>query len=115
MPGGSMPGLVGSLDRAVSAARVLAVSGLLSPVRPDRLIGMALALGRWGVSPATAVAAGAARDPGRVLIVDDAGPVSYGEIDRRSNAVAHGLLGLGLGERDAVALLARNSRQFLIA
>jgi acyl-CoA synthetase (AMP-forming)/AMP-acid ligase II len=110
-----MQGLVGSLGRAVSAARVFAVSGLLSPVRPDRLLGMALALGRWGVSPATAVAAGAARDPGRVAVVDDAGPVTYAEIDRCSNAVAAGLLELGLAERDAVALMARNSRQFLIA
>ncbi len=110
-----MLGLFGVLDRAVTTARVLTVSGVVSPVRPDRLLPMALALGRWGISPATAVAVGAARDPQRTAIVDEAGPVTYGEIDSRSNAVARGLRDLGIGERDPVALLARNSRQFLVA
>ena len=110
-----MLGLGGALDRALTTARVLALSGLVSPVRPDRLVSMALALRRWGMSPATAVAAGAARSPDAVAVVDDAGALTYGELDRRSNAVAHGLLELGVRERDAVALLARNSRQFLIA
>jgi fatty-acyl-CoA synthase len=104
-----------ALDRAATTARVLVSSGLVSPVRPDRLLSMALALGRWGMSPATLVAATAARSPATVAVVDDAGELTYAELDRRSNAVAHGLLRSGLGERDAVALLARNSRQFVIA
>ena len=108
-------GVFGFVDRAVTAARVLTGSGVVSPVRPDRLLSMALAWGRWGITPATAVAVGAARDPQRFAIVDDAGPVSYAEIDQRSNAVAHGLRDLGIGEKDPVALLVRNSRQFLIA
>jgi acyl-CoA synthetase (AMP-forming)/AMP-acid ligase II len=111
----AMRGLGGALDLAVTSARVLAVSGLISPVRPDRLVSMALALHRWRVSPATLVAAAAARCPDAVAVVDDAGSVTYADLDRRSNAVAHGLLGLGLRERDAVALMARNSRQFLVA
>jgi fatty-acyl-CoA synthase len=101
--------------QAATAARVLATSGLVGPVRPDRLLSMALALGRWGISPATAVAAAAARSPNAVAVVDDAGSITYAELDRRSNAVARGLLELGVRERDAVALLARNSRQFLVA
>jgi acyl-CoA synthetase (AMP-forming)/AMP-acid ligase II len=108
-------GVGGALDRVATTARVLAVSGLISPVRPDRLVSMARALGRWGMSPATAVAAAAARSPGRVAIVDDAGELTYAALDRRSNAVAHGLLDLGLREGDAVALLARNSREFVVA
>jgi acyl-CoA synthetase (AMP-forming)/AMP-acid ligase II len=106
---------LGALERALTTARELATSGVVSPVRPDRLVSMALALRRWGMSPATVVAAGAARRPDAVAVVDDAGALTYGELDRRSNAVAHGLLELGVRERDAVALLARNSRQFLIA
>jgi acyl-CoA synthetase (AMP-forming)/AMP-acid ligase II len=110
-----MLGLGGALDRALTTARVLATSGVVSPVRPDRLVSMALALRRWGMSPATVVAAGAARRPDAVAVIDDAGPLTYGELDRRSNAVAHGLLERGVRERDAVGLMARNSRQFLIA
>jgi fatty-acyl-CoA synthase len=108
-------GLGETVDRAATAARVLAFSGLISPVRPDRLLSMGRALRRWGLSPATALAAAAARNPGRVAVVDDAGAVSYGDLDRRSNGVAHGLLELGLRDGDAVALLARNSRQFVVA
>ena len=108
-------GVGGALDRVATTARVLAVSGLVSPVRPDRLVSMVRALGRWGMSPATAVAAAAARSPDRVAVVDDAGELTYAALDRRSNAVAHGLLGLGLRDGDAVALLARNSRHFLVA
>ena len=94
---------------------MLAGSGLVSPVRPDRLVGMGRSLARWGMSPATAVAAAAARDPHRVAVIDEDGSVTYAELDRRSNAVARGLRQLGVRERDNVALLARNSRQFLLA
>lgn len=102
-------------DRAVTTARVLAGAGLITPVRPDRLLGMGLALGRWGMSPATAVAAAAARSPDAVAVVDDAGAITFEELDARSNAVACGLAEFGLGEHDAVALLIRNSRQFVVA
>jgi fatty-acyl-CoA synthase len=107
--------LGGAVDRTATAARVLAFSGLISPVRPDRLLSMGMALRRWGMSPATALAAAAARDPERVAVVDDAGAVSYADLDRRSNGAARGLLELGVREGDAVALLARNSRQFVVA
>ena len=49
----------------VVGARVLARAGLLTPVRPDRLLGMGLAVLRWGITPATGYAAGAARHPDR--------------------------------------------------
>jgi fatty-acyl-CoA synthase len=104
-----------SLGWAGTTARVLAGSGLLSPVRPDRLVSSARALYRWGMSPATLVSAAAARNPQAIAVVDDAGAMTYAELDRRSNAVAHGLRELGVHEGDAVALLARNSRQLLVA
>jgi fatty-acyl-CoA synthase len=110
-----MPGLGGALEGLLATARVLTTSGIVSPVRPDRLVSMALALRRWGMSPASLVAMAAARRPGAAAVVDDAGVLTYGDLDRRSNAVAHGLRQLGVRERDAVALLARNSRQFVIA
>ena len=81
-----------TLNRAATTARVLVSSGLVSPVRPDRLLSMALSLGRWGMSPATLLAASAARSPDALAVVDDDGALTYAELDRRSNAVAHGLL-----------------------
>ena len=98
-----------------AAVKVLARTGLLRPVRPDRLLGMALSLGRWGMSPAAAYAAAAAQHPDRLAVVDERESVTYAEIDRRSTAVAHGLAQRGVHVGDAVALLARNSAQFVIA
>jgi fatty-acyl-CoA synthase len=97
------------------ALRVLARSGLLAPVRPDRLPGMAMAVARYGLTPTTAFVAGAARHADRVAIVDDNGATTYAELDRRSNAAARGLREAGVQPGDRVALLARNSVEFLLA
>jgi acyl-CoA synthetase (AMP-forming)/AMP-acid ligase II len=98
-----------------AAMKVLARTGLIAPVRPDRLVGMGLSMVRWGSSPAGAYAAGAARDPGRLAVIDERESVSYAEIDRRSTAVAHALKQRGVTVGDAVALLARNSAAFVVA
>ena len=97
----------------LGSALVLARSGLLAPARPDRLLGMGLALARWRLTPATGYAAGAARHPDRVAIVDDEGPLTYREVDRRSSRIAGELLQRGVREGDAVGLLARNGRGFV--
>jgi acyl-CoA synthetase (AMP-forming)/AMP-acid ligase II len=103
------------LAAGATAAKVLARSGVVRPVRPDRLLGMALSFGRWGTSPAAAYAAGAARDPDRLAVVDERESVTYLDIDRRSTAVAHALRARGVYAGDAVALLARNSAAFVVA
>ena len=103
------------LTDGLAAVKVLSQSGLVSPVRPDRLLGMALSFARWGASPAAAYAAGAARDPHRVAVIDERESVTYDEIDRRSTGVAHALLERGVRAGDAVALLARNSAEFVVA
>src|SRR4051794_28884806 len=112
MSASSRLGVVGDL---AAAAKVLRHSGLVSPVRPDRMLGMALSFGRWGFSPAAAYAAGAARDPDRIAVIDEREAVSYAEIDRRSTAVAHALADRGVHTGDSVALLARNSTAFIVA
>jgi len=103
------------LAAGAAAAKVLARAGVMRPVRPDRLLGMALSFGRWGMSPAAAYAAGAARDPDRAGGVDERESVSYLDVDRRSTAVAHALRERGVHAGDAVALLARNSAAFVVA
>ena len=103
------------LLRVAQAGRLLTAAGLVAPVRPDRLLRMGLALAHWGLTPAAAYAAAAARCPDRVAIVDDRGSLTFAEVHRRSNAVAHGLAGLGIRSGDAVAILARNSAQLVLA
>ncbi len=116
--GAGRPGigqLVRVADRTLTAALVLTGSGMVVPVRPDRLVAMGLALRRWGMSPAAALAVAAVRSPDGVAVIDEAGSITFAELDRRSSAVARGLVDLGVGERDVVGLLIRNSRQFVIA
>ncbi|MBV9099043.1 MAG: AMP-binding protein [Frankiaceae bacterium] len=103
------------LAAGASAAKVLARSGVVRPVRPDRLIGMALSFGRWGSTPAAAYAAGAAADPDRLAVVDERESVTFRDIDNRSTAIAHALRERGVYAGDAVALLARNSAAFIVA
>ena len=89
---------------------VLARAGLLAPVRPDKLLSMGLALARYGISPATGYAAGAARHPRRLALVDDEGPLTYRQVDLRTDRMARELRARGLREGDAAGLLARNGR-----
>jgi acyl-CoA synthetase (AMP-forming)/AMP-acid ligase II len=97
----------------VAGARVLARSGLLRPVRPDRLLRMGAAALRWGVTPATGYAAGAARHPHRPAVVDDAGVLTWRDVDRRTDRLAGELRARGLRAGDAAGLLARNGRGFV--
>lgn len=99
----------------LAAARVLVKSGLLKPARPDQLLGMALALARWGITPATGYAAGAARHPRQPAIIDDAGVLTWRDVDSRTDRVAGELRARGISEGDAVGLLARNGRGFVEA
>jgi acyl-CoA synthetase (AMP-forming)/AMP-acid ligase II len=106
---------VSTATGAVSTVRLLAETRLLAPVRPDRIPGMAQAVIRFGTTPAAALAAGAARHPNRVAVCDDEGSFTYAELDRLSNAAAHGLLERGVEPGSRVALLARNSAGFVVA
>jgi fatty-acyl-CoA synthase len=115
MPDAGLGRFTKPLTDTAAALKVLSRTGLVSPVRPDRLLGMALSFVRWGSSPAAAYAAGAARDPHRLAVVDERESVTFAEIDRRSTAVAHALLARGVRAGDAVALLARNSAAFVVA
>jgi acyl-CoA synthetase (AMP-forming)/AMP-acid ligase II len=104
-----------TVSDGAAALKVLLRTGLVSPVRPDRFIGMTRSFVKWGSSPAAAYAMGAARDPDRLVVVDDRDALSYADVDRLSTAVAHELGCRGVGPGDSVALLARNSAQFVLA
>ena len=94
----------------LAGIRVLARAGLLAPVRPDKLLTMGLALARYGISPATGYAAGAARFPHRPAVVDDDGVLTWREVDVRTDRLASELRARGLREGDAAGVLARNGR-----
>jgi acyl-CoA synthetase (AMP-forming)/AMP-acid ligase II len=57
----------------------------------------------------------AALVPDRPWIIDEKGELTFREVDRRTNRLARALQGLGVGEGDSVALMARNHRGFVEA
>jgi acyl-CoA synthetase (AMP-forming)/AMP-acid ligase II len=99
----------------LTGARILRQAGLLRPGRPDRVLGMLLSAMRWGLTPAAAYAAAAARDPNGIALVDDLGPLTFREVEQRSDRVAGELRARGVRVGDPVGLLARNSRGFVEA
>jgi fatty-acyl-CoA synthase len=94
-------------------ARILLKAGLLRPARPDRLLGMALQVARWDLTPAGGYAVAAARDPHGLALVDDEGSLTFRELDRRTDQVAAELRSRGLRPGDSAGLLARNGRGFV--
>ncbi|HMS75419.1 AMP-binding protein [Gordonia sp. (in: high G+C Gram-positive bacteria)] len=93
----------------------LTKAGIIAPMRPDRLVRIGFAARNWGLSPASLIAIGEARHGDRIAIIDDQGALTYAEADRQSTSIAAGLRMIGVSEGDAVALLARNHRGFVLA
>jgi acyl-CoA synthetase (AMP-forming)/AMP-acid ligase II len=101
------------LVTTLEAAGTLAARGVLRPARPDRLVRQGLTFWRWGPTIATAYIMVAQAEPSRTALVDDAGELTFGELDRRTNAIARGLSGLGAREGDRIGVLCRNGRAFV--
>ena len=107
--------VTGAAGAAVDGARVVAQSRLIHPERPDRLLRGAAALARYGPTAAAGLAASAARFPDRPAILDEAGALTFSELHRRTNALAHALSDAGVVEGDGVAVMCRNHRGFVEA
>jgi fatty-acyl-CoA synthase len=90
-------------------------AGYIRPERPDKLARLIQILVRWGTTPAAAASASATIYPNEVGLIDEAGELTFAQIHRRSNALAHALSDRGVGEGDGVAVLARNHRHFVEA
>ncbi|MGH2978004.1 MAG: AMP-binding protein, partial [Solirubrobacterales bacterium] len=97
-----------SLQTRIESAAVLARRGMLRPVRPDRLMRAGLAFYRWGPTPATACVVNAVTRPGRTAMIDSEGPVTWRDLDRRTNALARGFAELGLESGERIGILCRN-------
>jgi acyl-CoA synthetase (AMP-forming)/AMP-acid ligase II len=101
--------------KLVTTVRALGRAGLLRPVRPDRLVRIVGSVRRFGTSPAAAFAVAAHRDPRRRAIVDPRGTLTYGELDRRTDALARALRARGVDARAVVGMMCRNHRGFVEA
>lgn len=94
--------------------RKILQSGALGLESPG-VIANALADGaRWG-ELGMIPALNARRNPNGLAVIDDDGSITFKELDDAANAVANGLVEMGVRGGDGVAILARNHRWFLIA
>src|SRR4051795_7422958 len=106
------------LDQITSklhSVKVLTEAGIVAPMRPDRAARVAQALVKWGPTPAAGYTASAFRRPDSTAIIDELGTLTFAEVHRRTNALAHALSDQGIGEGDGVAILCRNHRGFIDA
>ncbi len=88
---------------------------MFRPSRPDRTLRSLSALRRWGPTPAAAYTGAAARYPQRTAIIDERGALTFSDVHRRTNALAHELRRAGIGEGAGVAIMCRNHRGFIDA
>jgi acyl-CoA synthetase (AMP-forming)/AMP-acid ligase II len=107
--------LVARVGATLKTVDTLRRAGILHPGRPDRLLGSALALIRFGATPAAGYAASAMRYGDEPAVIDELGTLSFREVDERSNALAHVLRDDGIGEGDSVAVMCRNHRGWIEA
>jgi len=68
---------------------------------------------RWGPTPASGYRISALRTPRRAAIHDEAGTITFAQLDADTDALANGLRGLGVVEGDSVAVLCRDHRGFV--
>jgi acyl-CoA synthetase (AMP-forming)/AMP-acid ligase II len=99
----------------LDVAGALLGTGMFRPVRPDRVARALMQFYRWGVSPAGAYASAAIRYPERAAIIDERGVLTFAEVHRRTNALAHGLAREGVSAHDDVSIMCRNHRGFIEA
>ncbi len=95
--------------------RVLRESGILAPQRPDKTVRVISAFLRWGASPALGIATAAIKYPDEPALIDERGTLTFEQLHRRSNALAHAFERMGIGYGDGVGIMCRNHRGFVEA
>jgi len=107
--------LLDTVSTKALTARTLIGCGMFAPARPDKLVRALKAIKDWGPTTAAGYTAAAIRYPDDVSIIDEAGSLTFGEVHRRTNALAHAWSDEGIVEGDSIALLCRNHRGFVEA
>ena len=106
---GTLVEQVRRLPTTAQEAAVLVRAGVAPLTRPDRSAHALLALRRYGILGA-GIRIATDRDPGMLGLVDELGELTFGELDRRSNALANAWRQRGIDHDSVVALLCRDHR-----
>ncbi|TDD80108.1 AMP-binding protein, partial [Actinomadura rubrisoli] len=102
------------ISAELNGLRAAVKAGMIGPVPPRALPATVRALRAYGPLGA-ATALPAHRFPGRTGLVDERGPLTFGELDRRCNALANAWRARGVGAGGTVGILCRNHRGLLEA
>jgi fatty-acyl-CoA synthase len=98
----------------LAALRTLHQAGMIGDTDGRTSVAAIRALARWGTLGGS-MAVAALKQPDYPGIVDERGSLTFGELDRRTNALADAWHVRGLRAGDGVAILARNHRGFFDA
>ena len=107
--------LAGQVTSKLHTAWTLQRAGIITPTRPDRMFGLAVALIRLGATPAAGYTISALRYPDEPAVIDELGTLTFKEVHERSNALARALSEDGIGAGDGVGIMCRNHRGFIDA
>jgi fatty-acyl-CoA synthase len=106
-------GLPARVMHDLGSVRILMDAGVVRPIRPDKLVRMGRTLMRWGRTPAAGYESGAVLHRDEPAIIDELGTLTFADVQRRTNALAHALADAGIKEGDAVGVMCRNHRGFI--
>jgi acyl-CoA synthetase (AMP-forming)/AMP-acid ligase II len=107
--------VLGGIETRVLNVGTLIGAGLIGPMRPDHLVRFGKLYLAWGPTAALGYAIQAMRRPDGIALIDELGALTFEEIHRRTNALAHSLADEGINEGDRVAVMTRNHRGFVEA
>jgi fatty-acyl-CoA synthase len=96
----------------IEAISVMGYSGFLSP---SFLKSMGPAAKAYGSTSAAGFTAAAARNPTGIAVKDERGDLTFGDLDKSTNAIARALAEAGVKPGHGVGLFARNHRGFVQA
>jgi acyl-CoA synthetase (AMP-forming)/AMP-acid ligase II len=107
--------LLTGIETRVLNVGTLISSGLIRPMRPDHLVRFGRLYLAWGPTPALGYMVGALTRGDETAVIDELGPLTFDEMNRRTNALAHAWADVGINEGDRVAVMCRNHRGFIDA
>lgn len=95
--------------------KVLHEAGIAALHRPDKALKVVSAFVRWGASPALGITTAAIHHPHETALIDERGSLSFEQLHRRTNALAHSFERMGIGYGDGIGIMCRNHRGFIEA
>ncbi|HMJ73642.1 MAG TPA: AMP-binding protein [Solirubrobacterales bacterium] len=116
---GTLGSIAASARQAASdkafEVKVLHRAGVAALHRPDKAMKVVSALVRWGASPALGITTAAIHHPHETALIDERGSLTFEQLQRRTNALAHAFERMGIGYGDGIGIMCRNHRGFIEA